>query len=67
MTNNAVQEYLKTIEYLNKKYNIPYYDDIRNYIIIPAPREVWLFDSFFVKLSGLIKQKFNQISKRFYN
>lgn len=65
MNNNSVKEYEKKVIELNKKYNLPYYDDIRNYIVVPAPKEAWLFYSFFVKISEFFKLIYGQSSRFF--
>jgi hypothetical protein len=59
-----IQAYEKSIQELNKEYNLPYYDDIRNYIVVPAPKEAWLFYSIFERIKSFFKMMSVQ-TKRF--
>jgi hypothetical protein len=45
--NNPITNYLAEVDRLNKKYNIEPPSDIREYILIPSPKENWLFHNLF--------------------
>jgi hypothetical protein len=48
--NNSIKIYLEEIDKLNKKYNIEPPSDIREYILIPSPKENWLFYNLFKRM-----------------